>query len=307
MKQEKVTMSVLTAAHNRCSKITRLYESLLKQTISRRFEWIILDDGSTDKTKETVQKFIQDGQRFDIQYFYQENQGKHIAVNKLFELANGEYSLIIDDDDELLPDALEKFYSLWDTYGSNQKLWCICGRCIDAGSGRMVGEKLPDNINELPWKERKAVSEKTEGERCGCMRTKYLKRYRYPDIKGMKFIPESYLWRRLDAVYEQYYVNEPFRIYHQFEGISLSNRPKSKERYESDFKMYRVLLNDPYLRPGFLSRLYLIYIYSYRLAAVHTEQTGRNMYDGLKTEDRIVLCLTRFPCFLLRCRIKDNG
>lgn len=301
MNEKTVRVSIMTPTYNRSDKIGRLYHSLLRQTAQGVFEWIVADDGSIDDTEKIVLGFMEEAS-FPIRYFKQQNMGKHVAVNRLIEMAGGVYGLIMDDDDELLPDAVERFLKLWDRYGDNEKLWCICGRCIDAVSREIVGKPIVKGINELSWEKRRSESKKAGGERCGMARMECLKLYKYPEEKGMKFIPEAYVWRRLDAVYEQYYIDEPFRIYHQFEGESLSNRSKTKERYESDFIMYQYIFGDTYLCPKRFSRLYFIELYQYRLAKVRTGKGGKEFYAPLPAVEKVLAWFTWLPCWLLRLR-----
>lgn len=107
-----VRVSVLTPTFNRADKIERLYSSLCESTY-KNFEWIIVDDGSTDQTREVVLALAEKS-HIPIIYFYQPNSGKHVALNQLYAMANGEYCFQIDDDDRLLPDAMEKGLRIWD-------------------------------------------------------------------------------------------------------------------------------------------------------------------------------------------------
>ena len=101
------TFSVFTPSYNRAKTLPRLYEALKRQT-DRNFEWIIVDDGSADNTKETVEKFISDRPDFNITYKYQTNKGKHIATNVAAQIAKGEFFITIDSDDSVKDDALER-------------------------------------------------------------------------------------------------------------------------------------------------------------------------------------------------------
>ena len=78
-------ISILTATYNRVNFLPKLYETIvnnLKDDIE--VEWLIMDDGSTDETKEAVQQFIEEN-KLEIKYFFQENQGKMQAINNLIE------------------------------------------------------------------------------------------------------------------------------------------------------------------------------------------------------------------------------
>jgi len=89
-----------------------VYESLRPQTY-RNFEWLIVDDGSTDDTREIVEKW-QAETEFPKCYIYQENQGKAVTFNRGVREAQGELFLILDSDDVCVNQALERFKYNWD-------------------------------------------------------------------------------------------------------------------------------------------------------------------------------------------------
>lgn len=97
-------VTVFTPVYNRARYLGLLYESLIEQHF-HNFEWIIVDDGSTDGTREIVARFVDEG-RVRIRYHYQENAGKHVAVNRGVQLAKGELFFIVDSDDTLTAHAL---------------------------------------------------------------------------------------------------------------------------------------------------------------------------------------------------------
>ena len=105
------TITVITPTYNRCKTLHRVYNSLVSQTY-KDFEWLVIDDGSTDDTKELIQNYIKEN-KIDIRYYSQENQGKHMALNKAMQLIDSEYITVIDSDDEFLPNAFEVFLKYW--------------------------------------------------------------------------------------------------------------------------------------------------------------------------------------------------
>lgn len=101
-------ITVFTPTFNREYIIQNLYNSLKKQTY-KDFEWVVIDDGSFDNTKSLFNKFLSDKNRdFDITYVYKENGGKPRAINDGLEIAKGRYFFMVDSDDYLLDDAIEK-------------------------------------------------------------------------------------------------------------------------------------------------------------------------------------------------------
>ncbi len=88
-------------------------ESLLPQTY-RDFEWLIVDDGSSDDTKQLVESW-QAESKFPIRYIHQQNQGKHTAFNRGVQQAQGELFLTVDSDDAFVPNSLERFLYHWNS------------------------------------------------------------------------------------------------------------------------------------------------------------------------------------------------
>lgn len=97
-------VSIITPAFNSENFIAQTIESVLKQTYSE-WEYIIVDDGSTDSTSLVIEKYLTDKR---IKYFKQENKGCSSARNKGIKEAKGEYIAILDSDDQYYPEKLEK-------------------------------------------------------------------------------------------------------------------------------------------------------------------------------------------------------
>ena len=87
-------ITVFTPTYNRAHLLSNLYQSLLQQK-AEDFEWLVVDDGSTDGTEELVNQWIEEA-AFTIRYFKKENGGKHTAINKGVQLAEGDLFFIID-------------------------------------------------------------------------------------------------------------------------------------------------------------------------------------------------------------------
>lgn len=96
------TLTVFTPAYNRAHTLPRTYESLVKQDC-KDFIWLIVDDGSSDNTKELVEEWQKKENGFEIRYIYKENGGMHTAHNVAYENIDTELNVCIDSDDELAP------------------------------------------------------------------------------------------------------------------------------------------------------------------------------------------------------------
>src|SRR5260221_4826788 len=141
----RYVFTVFTPTFNRCSTLNRAYETLRLQTF-RDFEWLIVDDGSTDGTRELVEKWRAISE-FPIRYIYQENQGKPTAFNHGVREAQGELFLTLDSDDACVPQALERFKYHWDgiSLAEKDKFSAVTVLCKDQ-DGRLVGEKFPRDV-----------------------------------------------------------------------------------------------------------------------------------------------------------------
>lgn len=293
-------LSILTATYNRAEKLERLYHTLDKATY-RDFEWLIMIDGSTDHTLEVVKR-IQEESDFAVKYQYQENSGKHVAINRLYEMAQGEYGFTIDDDDEVLSDAFEKGVAIWDSIPKEERnqYWCVVGRCINPETKKMVGKPFVENINELKGrKQKKALS--SSGECCSFKNIAIMKQYKYPEVKGCSYFPEGNLWYRIDQDYKQYYTNEIFRVYYQNDGESLVNYARSKEAYTRRYNMYHYLLSaENPLKSKAFSRRHIAELYKYRLFTDRLQMSPKEVYSGISNFNKIVLWASAIPCRILQ-------
>ena len=103
--------TVFTPTYNRAYILPRLYQSLREQTC-KDFEWMIVDDGSTDDTGKLVAQWEDQNNGFDIHYYKIQNGGKPRAINFGITKANGDFFFMVDSDDHLTTDAVQKML-LW--------------------------------------------------------------------------------------------------------------------------------------------------------------------------------------------------
>jgi len=207
----KPLFTVFTPAFNRAHTLPRVYESL-KAQIYRSFEWIIVDDGSTDETNELVKKW-QNEAEFPIRYFWQENKGKHVAFNRGVREARGEFFLPFDSDDACVPEALERFKYHWDLIPIEQKelFSGVCGLCIDQ-NGKIVGDRFPFQVTDSNSLEI-YYRYNAKGEKWGFQRTDILRGYPFPEVQGARYVPEGVVWNAIARSYKIRFVNEVLRIY----------------------------------------------------------------------------------------------
>lgn len=139
------TLTVFTPTYNRAHTLTRLYDSLCNQTC-QEFDWLVIDDGSTDETEVLVQSFIKEN-RIPIRYIYKENGGLYTGYNKAYEIIESELNTCIDSDDCLPTDAVEIILREWRNRGSDRYAGLIGLDCF-LDSGKPIGGRFPDSLKE---------------------------------------------------------------------------------------------------------------------------------------------------------------
>lgn len=203
---EKYRLSICTPTYNREELLARQYESLCKQTF-KQFEWLIIDDGSTDNTKDRVRSW-QKIAPFPIFYYQQENLGRFAALNQGFVNAKGELIAFIDSDDYFLPNALERMLFHWDSIPNNEKqnFAGIAGLCMNT-LDNLIGTRFPKDIvdsNSIEIRIRYNV----KGDKTNCYRADLLRENLCPIFEGERRVPTSLLFNRLARFYKTRFVNE---------------------------------------------------------------------------------------------------
>ena len=185
------TLTVYTPTYNRAKLLQRAYRSLTAQT-SDDFIWMIVDDGSTDETEETVSGFIGEG-KLEIEYYRKENGGKHTATNLAFEKAKTPLiAVALDSDDTLKPNAVEKILSAYSAHPE-------CSGFVfmkEGADGKSFTKFRDSSLEIMSW--RKAICEEHYmGEVLLVLNSSYAKRFRYPVIEGERFFTEAYVYLQM--------------------------------------------------------------------------------------------------------------
>ncbi|WP_290800203.1 glycosyltransferase family 2 protein [Flavobacterium sp.] len=230
-------ITVFTPSYNRAYCLSQVYESLLRQTC-KDFIWLIIDDGSSDGTKELVASWINEN-KITIQYVFQLNQGMHGAYNTAYETIQTELNVCIDSDDYLTDNCIEKIILFWEKYGSN-KYAGIVG--LDATKdGKVLGKEMPKNrksatLEDLYYKY------KINGDKKLVYRTEIVKKYpKYPIFEGESFVPLGSLYLQIDKDYELLCLNEVLCIVEYLEDGSSLNIFKQYVRHPKGFRYARLI------------------------------------------------------------------
>ncbi|MGP6558833.1 glycosyltransferase family 2 protein [Ornithobacterium rhinotracheale] len=242
---EKPYISILTPTYNRANLLARVFESLQSQT-DKDFEWIIVDDGSTDNTKSTVEEF-QKKSSFPIEYYLKKNGGKHTALNFGIQKAKGDFIIMLDSDDELPIDAVS--IVLEKTKKLPKELGGIAGR-KSFPSGKIVGTQ--DDFDEIISSSLDIrYKENVSGDLTEVFRTSVMREFPFPEFKGERFCPEALVWNRIAQKYNLLFFNKSIYIAEYQEGgltntivkIRMSS-PKSSMIHYSELASYNIPLKE---------------------------------------------------------------
>ena len=188
-------VTVFTPTYNRKRTLQRLYDSLRNQTI-KPLEWIIVDDGSTDETFNLVFPWIEAEEMFNIIYLRVKNGGKHRGINKASDLAKGDLFCIVDSDDYLTSDAIEKIISWEQTIQGKVGYAGVSGN-KGFSDKQLIGTTFDGNYIDATSLEREKYH--IDGDKAEVFYTKILKKYKFPEIEGENFMTECVVWFRIAA------------------------------------------------------------------------------------------------------------
>ena len=211
-------ITVFTPTYNRAHLLPRLYESLKAQTY-QDFEWIIVDDGSTDNTEAIAQSFFPPSGGMEGGLIHQPNGGKHRAINRGVQEARGELFFIADSDDYLPEDSLAKVSEYYQKIKEYKTIGGICGLDI-APNGASVSSALPQNeiiCTSLDIRLRYHVT----GDLKEVFLTSVMREFPFPEFEGERFCPEALVWNRIAQKYKLLFINQPIYVAeYQPEGIT---------------------------------------------------------------------------------------
>ena len=297
--------TVFTATYNRAHTLHRVYDSLVSQTF-RDFEWLLVDDGSTDSTRTLLSGWRRDAD-FPIRYLYQPNQGKHVAYNRAVPEARGSLFLTLDSDDSCVPHALETLKYYWETIPNERRsgFSAVNVLCRDE-RGRVVGRSFPNHVTDSDYLACQ-YQWKVRGERWEFQRTDVMREYPFPvPPVRLSHIPEGIVWSRIGREYKTRYVNEPLRHYFATDASLSRNRDHTQNAYPG--MLYsRVVLNEhlDYFRYAPLD--FIRSAANYVRWSLHVRGSALRKIGSLRSIAAKVMCLLLLPvALILYCADKES-
>lgn len=275
----KKLITVFTPTLNRAGCIHRCYYSLCRQ-LSFNFEWLIIDDGSTDNTCNLVKKWQEEQKKFSIRYYWKENGGLHSAYNKGIELTNTELFVCIDSDDWMPNDAISKIEKIWEQTGKLGYVGIMGIDCYE--DGYCVGDPFPDKVHEMYLYE-KMIRYRLKGDKKMVHRSDLLKKVApMPTFGDEKYFNPSYLMYQLDQYGKLYVTNECLCVVdYQPDGMSSNIYKQYRDSPNSFAATRKLYLTFPGGSWGFRFRQYIHYdsscILSHRLLRGIEEAADKKM------------------------------
>ena len=217
------TVTILTPTYNRKELLSKLYESLQLQK-DKDFEWLIVDDGSTDGTSEIINQFISNAD-FSIRYELKENGGKHTALNYAYQFIKSPLTFIVDSDDKLTDDAVDAIKKVYRKYQDEKD---ICGFSFLRGKpdgGYLSDSGVPKNGMKESYVECR-INRGIGGDMAEVWYTHCLKEYPFPEFQGEKFLGEDVVWIRMTEKYKMRFFNKVIYISDYLDEGLTNNRRK---------------------------------------------------------------------------------
>ena len=227
-----------------------LWDSLQKQTV-KDFEWLVVDDGSTDGTKNLITQ-LQENSDFPIRYIYKSNGGKHTALNVGIQTICSELTFIVDSDDCVTDDAVESILKTHQKYRSQNN---ICGYAFLRAfpDGKVNGKKFDVDEKIGSYIDVRVNGDDTGADKAEVFKTHCLKEFPFPEYPNEKFLGEDLVWVRMARKYQMVHINKAIYIGNYLEDGLTNNRRKhniaspvgcmhrAEEFMESDLKTrYRI-------------------------------------------------------------------
>ena len=236
-----MNITVCTPTFNRANLLEKLYVSLKKQNF-KSFEWLIVDDGSSDNTEEVVNNFIKEN-LINIKYIKKKNGGKHTALNVGIDNAKGELFWIVDSDDYIVEDSLKYLWNKWSEIENKNEFAGLSG-LRGYSNGSIIGTRGDNeyvDTDALSYRYKYGIL----GDKAEVYRTNILRKFKFPEFKGEKYVTEAVVWNRIaNKNLKLRFLNEVTYICEYLEGGLTNTSDKNiMESWRGTTLYYKELLS----------------------------------------------------------------
>lgn len=284
-------ISIITSTYNRGNIIGGLYTSIIKNLEKNKkveAEWIIMNDGSTDNTKEKIESFINE-KKLEIKYFEQPNSGKMAAINCIVGYATGELLVECDSDDEFSDDAFDNIEEAYKETKGRNDLYGLCFLKYDLNRKNIGSQFKNDETTmfDLYFKEEE------KGEKAIVFFTEIRKKYTYKIENNEKFSTEARMYHEMDLTYKMKCYNKPIMICDYKEDGYTKNITKIfKNNPYGHFEYFKEILQRDMKGVKFKKRLYVIKHYILFATLIHKTKILEDI-NGI--QNKILICILYLP------------
>lgn len=223
--QPQPTVTVFTPTHNRAHTLDRVYQSLCRQTF-RDFEWLVIDNESTDGTPQLIKRWRAEAQ-FPIRYIYKRDEGYPTSYNLALREARGVYMTEIASDDACVPHALERFMFHWNSIPADQREQYATVTALSADQhGQLHGQEFPQPVTDSSFCEMR-YRYRVRGEKWGCQRLAVTRQFPYIRLPNGEYAAEGHVWREVGNLYRTRYISEVLHTFWVHDGQLTRAAPAS--------------------------------------------------------------------------------
>lgn len=250
-------ISILTPTYNRSSLLKKLYNSIIINTkkVNIDIEWLIMDDGSNDDTKQSVESFVKE-KNLDIFYFYEENKGKMYAINELVKKATGDFIVECDSDDFFTDNAFELIKNSIESIKDYSNIYGLVFLKYDQNGNNMGNNFKEENYESTMFD--LYFKEGITGEKALVYNAKIRKQYKYELENNEKFITEARLHHKMDLKYKVRCFNQNIMICeYKSDGYTKNIEKIYKQNPYGYYQYFKEIFNQNLNGVKFKKKLYI--------------------------------------------------
>ena len=202
-------LTIFTPTYNRAHTLPRVYKSLCEQKL-QNFEWLVIDDGSSDRTESLIKTYLAEG-RIEIRYIKTTNGGKYKAINRAVPLAKGYLFMILDSDDYLAGSEVTSLVAEYQSFLKKNPDFCAVVGNRNFSNNQVIGTSITYQVLDsdfISYREKLKI----KGDKAEVFKTDILKKYPFPELPEENFCPEGLIWNRMALRYNARYINTAFVI-----------------------------------------------------------------------------------------------
>lgn len=296
-------ISVLTPTYNRAESLEKLYTSLVVNSNSNiQFEWLVMDDGSTDRTKIVVENFIKQN-IVDIKYFYQENQGKMAAVNNLMKEVTGDIVFTCDSDDYLVTGAFDIIKKYADKLLNDETVYALVF-LKKSEHGKISGRKFSESLHRSDMFSL-YFRENMTGEKVLVFKTEIRKKFKHELEADEKFVTESRMYHKMDRDYDIIGINEALEIGDYRSDGYTKNILATFTNYPLGYYMYfKEILEKDFAGVSFSKRMY---VYKHYILFTYLADQKLNIKNINGTFNKLMVLLLWAPGTIIAKKKFNNN